>query len=311
MPKISIIMNCYNSEAYLKEAIDSVYAQTYNDWEIIFWDNQSTDSSAAIAKSYDDRLRYFCGDEFLPLSAARNKALEKVQGEYIAFLDADDEWLPEKLEQQIRIFEQQPGVDFIYGSFYIYNTQLKTKQLAFKKPQPSGNIFLLQASIGYSIGLLTVMFKTCLLANIREWVDVNICIPADLDFFLRILKTAKAYYIDEPVAIYRIHGSSTTRTQGDDHFNDLRYVAEKLIDLYGRESDEINNALHRYRQDIDMLEAKQCILECNTKRAAQLFGKYRNSDRKAGILYLLAKLPGRISKCLYNSYIKVRAILPC
>ena len=59
MPKVSVIMNCFNGERFLREAIDSIYSQTFTDWEIIFWDNASTDKSASIAKSYDKKLKYF------------------------------------------------------------------------------------------------------------------------------------------------------------------------------------------------------------------------------------------------------------
>ena len=62
-PLVSVIMNCYNGEKYLREAIDSIYAQTYTNWEIIFWDNASTDNSAEIAKLSDSRLKYFYGEE--------------------------------------------------------------------------------------------------------------------------------------------------------------------------------------------------------------------------------------------------------
>ena len=76
-PLVSVVMNCYNSDRYLKEAIDSVYAQTFLDWEIIFWDNASTDRSAEISKSYDDKLLYFLGNQHVSLGAARNLAFEQ------------------------------------------------------------------------------------------------------------------------------------------------------------------------------------------------------------------------------------------
>ena len=92
-PLVSVIMNCYNSDTYLGEAIDSVISQTYKNWEIIFWDNQSTDKSAEIVKSYDDeRIKYFYAPSFTSLYEARNYAIEKANGEYIAFLDCDDKW---------------------------------------------------------------------------------------------------------------------------------------------------------------------------------------------------------------------------
>ena len=76
-PLVSIIMNCYNGAKFLEEAIDSIYTQTYSNWEIVFWDNASTDDSASIAKSYDDRLKYHLALETTPLGEARDLALKK------------------------------------------------------------------------------------------------------------------------------------------------------------------------------------------------------------------------------------------
>ena len=81
-PLISVIINCYNGEKYLREAIDSVINQTYQNWEIIFWDNQSTDSSKQIVTSYkDNRIHYFCAPTHTSLGEARNLAVEKANGE--------------------------------------------------------------------------------------------------------------------------------------------------------------------------------------------------------------------------------------
>ena len=80
-------MNCYNGEKYLREAIDSIYAQSYENWEIIFWDNCSTDSSAEIAKSYDEKIKYFTVSSKLELGEARKLATEHARGKYLAFLD--------------------------------------------------------------------------------------------------------------------------------------------------------------------------------------------------------------------------------
>src|SRR4030067_1280023 len=100
-PLVSVIMNCYNSEKYLREAIDSVLAQTYQNWEIIFWDNQSTDKSAAIFKSYaDPRFCYFLAPEHTTLGQARNLAVEQAHGAWVAFLDCGDILFPRKLAQQ-------------------------------------------------------------------------------------------------------------------------------------------------------------------------------------------------------------------
>ena len=85
---VSIIMNCYNSEKYLKQAIDSVLNQSYNSWELIIWDNKSTDNTSLIANSYDDnRIKYFLAENFSPLGEARNMAIKKSTGEIIIRVD--------------------------------------------------------------------------------------------------------------------------------------------------------------------------------------------------------------------------------
>ena len=116
-PLVSIIMNCFNGEKYLKDSIDSVISQTYENWEIIFWDNQSNDKSEKIFKNYkDDRLKYYYADSHTEiLYKAKNNALRKANGQFIAFLDVDDWWLPKKLEKQIPLFDDH-DVGLVYGN---------------------------------------------------------------------------------------------------------------------------------------------------------------------------------------------------
>ena len=120
-PLVSVVINCFNGEKYLKEAVDSVINQTYKNWEIIFWDNQSTDKSAEIFKSYQDkRLKYYLATSHTKiLYEARNNALKKTNGDFIAFLDVDDWWLPDKLEQQIPLFSDSV-VGLVYGKLWYF-----------------------------------------------------------------------------------------------------------------------------------------------------------------------------------------------
>ncbi|MBD5641846.1 MAG: glycosyltransferase family 2 protein, partial [Desulfovibrio sp.] len=104
-PKFSVIMNCLDCERYLPAALASLKAQSCQDFEIIFWDNGSRDESAAIALDYGPRLRYFRSEETVPLGQARNLAISKAEGEYVAFLDCDDLWRPGKLEKQLALLE--------------------------------------------------------------------------------------------------------------------------------------------------------------------------------------------------------------
>ena len=104
-PLVSVIMNCYNGEEFLQRAIDSVLAQTYKNLEIVFWDNASTDNSAEIYlknAEKDSRFKYFKSEINVTLGEARSFAVNKCTGDYITFLDTDDEWLPEKTELQLK-----------------------------------------------------------------------------------------------------------------------------------------------------------------------------------------------------------------
>ena len=124
-PLVSIIVNCYNGEKYLAHTLDSILNQTYQNWEIIFWDNQSTDNSSGIFKSYkDSRFKYFYANEHTILGKARNLAIEKSKGDFIAFLDTDDTWDKNKLELQMGCFNS-PEVGVVYSNFWILKKDKK------------------------------------------------------------------------------------------------------------------------------------------------------------------------------------------
>ena len=114
--KVSVIMNVHNGEEFIEEAILSVIKQKYQNWELIMWDNKSIDkTSLIIGKFKDNRIRYFKSDQFDKLYSARNKAINKSEGELISFLDADDLWLPNKLSSQIKVMSNNK-IDFCFIS---------------------------------------------------------------------------------------------------------------------------------------------------------------------------------------------------
>lgn len=113
-PLVSAIINVYNGERYLAEAIDSVFAQTHRPLELIVVDDGSDDGTAEVAKAYGSKLRYV----YQPrggIGAARNRAVELAQGEYLAFLDADDRFTPDKLERQLAAFDADPELEMVFG----------------------------------------------------------------------------------------------------------------------------------------------------------------------------------------------------
>lgn len=106
--KVSIIVPVYNAENFLHRTVDSILAQTYENWELLLADDCSTDQSRDIMKSYtDERIHCFYCEKNSGPAGARNLALRKASGQYIAFLDADDFWLPQKLEKQISFMKKE------------------------------------------------------------------------------------------------------------------------------------------------------------------------------------------------------------
>ena len=140
-PRVSVIMNCLNCERYLPEAIESVLAQSYDDWEIVFWDNASTDGSAGIARSYATGLLYFRSDETTPLGEARNRAMAQASGEYIAFLDCDDVWLPAKLGKQVPLFEANPRVGLVFSDTLFFNEAGREHRFYGSAKPERGSVF--------------------------------------------------------------------------------------------------------------------------------------------------------------------------
>ena len=205
-PLVSVIMNCLNGEKYLKEAINSVYAQTYKNWEIIFWDNASTDRSAEIARSYDARLRYFKGEETIPLGAARNKALEQTKGEFIAFLDCDDLWMPDKLEKQVCILEDGTYPLCYSGVFRINEANRNINKYIPKSK--TGFIFpaLLKK---YDIYMQSVMIRRKI-----DGIDVSFkksfSFCPDFNLFIKIAAVYDIAVINEPLVKYRMSANSLT-----------------------------------------------------------------------------------------------------
>jgi glycosyltransferase involved in cell wall biosynthesis len=221
-PLVSVIMNCFNGEKYLEGAIDSVLNQSYQNWEIIFWDNQSCDQSANIVKSYNDpRIKYFYAPSHTFLYEARNYACEKASGSLLSFLDVDDLWLPEKLEQQIQIFSD-PEICFSFTNYFIEDTRQDKKWLAFKKFSPK-NIGVNDLLCFYNVGLLTLILRRSSLLPHRLLFNPRFHIIGDFDLVIRLAAIMKFSYIKEPLAVYRIHGANESSKRKDLIISELEY----------------------------------------------------------------------------------------
>lgn len=198
-PLVSVIMPCYNCESYIRETIDSVLAQTYTNWELIIVDDCSTDNTAKIIASYqDERIHYKRNTQNLRAALTRNEALKVAKGKYIAFLDSDDLWLPEKLEKQIA-FMQKHNYAMTYSPYYVISSD-GTYMYTHIGPT---HINYYQMSRWDRIGCLTVIYDTSQLGVIMMPKILN---REDYAYWLVILrKGITAYRYNQPLAIYRSH----------------------------------------------------------------------------------------------------------
>jgi glycosyltransferase involved in cell wall biosynthesis len=209
-PKVSIVMNCFNGGKYLREALNSVLSQTYKNWELIFWDNQSSDDSAKIFHEYDDdRLKYYYAPLHTVLYEARKNALQQVTGEYIAFLDVDDWWSDDKLSEQMQLF-QDNNVGLVYGNYWVKNER-KNKDLAiaYSHKLPDGYV-LSELLREYVVGILTVIVRRKCLLDLDKVFDSRYQIIGDLDLFIRLASITKFACVQKPIAFYRWHGDNAS-----------------------------------------------------------------------------------------------------
>ena len=133
-PLVSIIMPCYNAERYVAQSIESVLAQTYQNWELLITDDGSTDKSVEIVSKYcikDDRISILVPDEHQGIARTRNMSIARVKGKFVAFLDSDDIWYPEKLEKQVG-YMLENDVAFTYSSYEIIDAQGNSKNRVVK-----------------------------------------------------------------------------------------------------------------------------------------------------------------------------------
>lgn len=226
-PLVSIVMNCRNCSGYLRDAIDSVFAQTYRNWEIVFWDNRSRDASSEIFKSYaDPRLRYFLASEYTTLGEARNLAMSQARGELIAFLDCDDLWLPQKLEKQVPLFEDK-SVGLVICDTLFFNDRKDIRQLYKKKKPPVGRVFreLLSA---YFISMETSVIRKSVLDEMDHWFDTRFEVIEEYDLFVRLGFRWEVACVDEVLAKWRVHEASWTWSRPELFPAETRLFLDKL-----------------------------------------------------------------------------------
>ena len=209
MPIVSVIMNIRNGASTLREAVDSVLAQTFTDWELIVWDDRSTDASARVVAQYSDpRIRYFLSPEDTSLGKARDHAIREARGNWLAFLDQDDLWMPEKLEMQMALAGEPTGI--IYGRtvrFYPGGRERDYDHAHEFTPLPEGDIFTQLFTKGCFIAMSSAVFHRSAVEEIGG-IPGDVAIIPDYYLYAAVAHRHPVRAVQEVVCHYRMHDAN-------------------------------------------------------------------------------------------------------
>jgi glycosyltransferase involved in cell wall biosynthesis len=292
-PLVSVIMNCYNGETYLAEAVKSVLLQSYRNFEVIFWDNQSQDKSATIYKGFKDkRLKYYYAKKHTSLYKARNLAIKKSKGKYLAFLDTDDIWLDDKLSLQIKKIKNKK-ITLVYSNYYILNQVTGMKKISYNNLLPEGIIYqkLLK---NYFLAIGTVLMKKDIYFKSKDFFNKKFNIIGDFDFFTALSRNTYFACIQRPLSIYRVHKESFSNKNYQMHINELKFWLNKQGSL-----DE--QLIFFIRQKIIYMEVILSILNKKYILSLKMIKQIHSIKKKIRLIIFLL-IPNFIFKKLKNNF---------
>lgn len=291
-PTVSINLCCYNSEKYLEETLQSIFSQTYTDWELVIVNDGSGDSTETIVQKHisEGWPIVYEFQENAGLGNARNKALSLSRGAYIAFIDHDDIWLPRKLEKQIPIFEGNAGVGLVFCDSIFFDQRGRNWNVYRRRKPPRGYVFR-ELLARYFLSLETVVIRRAALASLDEWFDGAFTMVEDMDLFLRLAYYHEMDYVDEPLAKWRIHPESLTHTRYDRFAVEKEIMLKKFVTKVRGFEEAFGREVRRLQSDIECQKAEQAWRSGQVKACRALLRRHMWGEPKASVLFTFSFLP--------------------
>ncbi len=306
-PLVSILMNCFNGEEYLREAIDSVIGQTYQNWELVFWDNQSTDKSKAIFDSYQDsRLKYYYAPEHTDLGGGRANAFKHLVGDYIAVLDTDDVWLPSKLEKQLQLFSD-PDIGIVISDTLFFN-ETDDRPLYNGKYPAEGDVFR-ELLTGYFVSLETLMLRKSVVDRLSYGFDADFSFIADFDIVLRVSQISKLAVYKEVLAKWRVHEASDSWRFPASFSEEKERWIDKQIKHNIFFSEKYKDEIAKMHDKNNLMMAFSALLENRRIKALKFLFKSRFPGRHNSALFILCFVPFSNSLLRYFQKQRVKRLL--
>jgi len=298
---VSVIMNCHNSSKWLKEAIGSVYSQTYKDWEIIFWDNASTDESPKIAQGYDRRLRYFQNNTIVPLGMARNLAIEKAQGRYIAFLDCDDLWCAGKMEKQVSVLETDPAWGAVFSDALFFGEGRRSFR-TFPRRKPSQGMIFGSLLRRYALPMSTIVVRREVLDHIGGWFDERFNLVEDADLFMRVAFYYPVAYVDDVLTKRRMHAASWTSMKKELFPEEEEMLLKKFALLWPSFERDFASEIKHMKAIIQYQYAVLDWEKGNSDAARQRMAPYLSTVKKMWMPFLCSYFPVSFYRVFKHGY---------
>lgn len=229
MPNVSVIVPFYNSERYIGEAILSVLKQTYTDYEIIAVDDGSTDRSAEIVKRFGKDIRYFYHPN-MGVARTMNRGMAVASGKYLAFLESDDIWYPEKLEKQVAILDSYPHIGIVNSDIeYIESDGRRLNKILVAAKV--NNAYLRLFVNGFILLPSSIMIRKEVHAKTGGMDEgfIGACLQ-DYEWAARLCDVANIYYINKPLFLYRLHPVNTPTHVVE---NNTTLFIEGLMERFG------------------------------------------------------------------------------
>jgi glycosyltransferase involved in cell wall biosynthesis len=232
---ISVIIPTHNRGQLIERAICSVLQQTYKDLELIIVDDGSTDNTREVVEKYtDDRIRYIACPRRGGAAAARNRGIAEARGEYIAFLDSDDEWLSNKLEEEIRVLEGLPeeyGV--VYSGGWVYQKNRERKYIPYAtQGARSGDLKEIILRTGLICPPGAIVKKKCF--DRVGLFDESMPAIEDWEFWIRVSKSYYFHYLQKPLWNYYLKASGSLSSNEGALLKALNYIYKKHYDEISR-----------------------------------------------------------------------------
>jgi len=302
-PLISIVINYWESIEYLDKCIDSIQNQSYNVWEIVFVDNNSNKSPEKIlSRVSKEKLKYFRLNKYYPLGQARNFALDKCQGEFIAFIDADDIWLNEKLRLQVDEFKKNSKIGMVIcKSNFIINNKIINKniEINFEKESTLENLIY-----GNFIVMSSAIIRKNVIDENKIKFNKSFEVLEDTLFFFEIISKSSLVSINKVLCLWRYSRKSHTFRNTEKLLAEKIYFKKNYLEEAQNKKIISDNSMLNYNLNLKILEGSSKLYINKPKETRAILKPFLKKTMKLIIVYFISFLPRKLCFFMYENIFK-------